>query len=99
MRLRNRLYDAVGLPRALACLARYYPQGSVKEEIERRKAVAEERGEGLGNRPAGRASQSCLSRQEARKGKEAWADRTHDIEESIFRELMEKISLCPTGQD
>ena len=37
MRLRNRLYDRVGCRKALSLLCRYYPEGSVKEELDRRK--------------------------------------------------------------
>ena len=37
MRLRNKLYAAVGLGRALEVLTRVFPSGSVKEELERRK--------------------------------------------------------------
>ena len=75
MRLRNRLYDALGLPKALACLARCYPQGSVKEEIERRKALAEERGgRGSGMAGAGRRSGAWAFRQKE-DGQKAMCDK------------------------
>ena len=38
MRLRNALYDRLGCRKALALLQKYYPAGSVKPELERRKA-------------------------------------------------------------
>lgn len=41
MRLRRKLCDAVGLPKALAALHSCYPEGSVKPEIERRKLALE----------------------------------------------------------
>lgn len=75
MRLRNRLYDAVGLPRALACLASVYPEGSVKEEIERRKALAEEKG----NVGAGKRSGTLKGEEEG------------DIAEALFQELLAKV--------
>ncbi|MCR4666518.1 MAG: hypothetical protein K5657_04390 [Desulfovibrio sp.] len=39
MRLRNRLYDILGCRRALDILVAHYPEGSVKEELERRSAA------------------------------------------------------------
>ncbi len=41
MRLRGRLYERLGCARALACLRRAYPEGTVKEELERRRLRAE----------------------------------------------------------
>lgn len=38
MRLRNALYDRLGCRQALALLQHYYPKGSIKGELERRKA-------------------------------------------------------------
>ena len=38
MRLRNALYDRLGCRKALLLLEMYYPDGSVKPELERRKA-------------------------------------------------------------
>ena len=44
MRVRNRLYETLGLSRALECLTRYYPGGSIKEEAERRRLAMENTG-------------------------------------------------------
>lgn len=41
MRVRNRLYELFGPARALACLSRRYPAGSIKEELERRRQEME----------------------------------------------------------
>lgn len=41
MRVRNRLYERLGPARALACLTRRYPAGSIKEELERRRQEME----------------------------------------------------------
>ncbi len=48
MRVRNRLYETMGCAKALACLARAYPEGTVKEELERRRLAMEAR---LGEAP------------------------------------------------
>ncbi|MCR5815087.1 MAG: hypothetical protein K6G15_11445 [Desulfovibrio sp.] len=94
MRLRNRLYDAVGLPRALACLARYYPQGSVKEEIERRKALlAEGRGDSLGGQVQ---SESWAWAKASPKNTPKVAGifepaASADLEEALFLELLAKV--------
>lgn len=44
MRVRNRLYETLGVSRALECLTRYYPGGSIKEEAERRRLAMENTG-------------------------------------------------------
>lgn len=42
MRLRNKLYAAIGCQRTLEILQRQYPEGSVKPEIERRKMALDQ---------------------------------------------------------
>ncbi|MBQ7609199.1 MAG: hypothetical protein IJU76_14720 [Desulfovibrionaceae bacterium] len=44
MRLRDRLYQALGCERALTLLHTRYPEGSIKEELERRRAELGEKG-------------------------------------------------------
>ncbi|MDR1856913.1 MAG: hypothetical protein LBR22_07110 [Desulfovibrio sp.] len=54
MRVRERLYEALGCRRALDVLARLHPEGTVKGELERRK--------GLGGRLQGETSEDAEER-------------------------------------